>query len=120
DAPDGNKFIVVTGGFYAAETLLVPAAMARISAELGGPKVMFVGVPARGRLIAIDGERATIDDAFRNAFLIIVERDYLEATERDRISSEVIVYLDKPLGRLQSNLMDARRLLRTVGVDPDA
>src|SRR5262249_60905776 len=115
DAPGGSKFVVVTGGCYAAESLLVPATMARVSAELGGPKLMFVGVPARGQLVAIDGERATVDDELGNAFLLIVEKEYLAATERDRISSEVIIYLDKPVGRLQSNLMDARRMLRTAG-----
>ena len=120
DLPRGNALAIVTGGFYAAESLLVPATMERIRRGLGGPKVLLVGVPARGQLVAIDGERAMLDDDLEHAFLLLVEQRYLEATERDRISSEVIVYVDGPLGRLQSNLLDARRAMRASGVDPDA
>jgi hypothetical protein len=120
EIPGGNKLVVVTGGYYAAESVLVPATMAKVSAELGGPRLMFVGIPARGHLVAIDGDRATVDDDLQQGFLLIVEKHYLEATERDRISSEVIIYRDRPLGRLQSNLMDARRMLRSAGIDPDA
>jgi hypothetical protein len=96
--PGGNKLVLVTGGFYAAESLLVPATMAAVRAELGGPALMFIGVPARGHLMAIDGWRATIDDDLRRAFLALVEQRYLEATERDRISSHVISYEGRPLG----------------------
>lgn len=120
DLPNGNVFAVVTGGFYAAESLLVPATMEKVRRGLGGPKVLLVGVPARGELVAIDGERATLDDKLEHAFLMLVEQRYLAATERDQISSEILVYTDRPLGRLQSNLMDARRLLRASGHDPDA
>lgn len=102
DIPDGNKLVVVTGGYYAAESVLVPATMERVRAELGNPTLLLVGVPARGHLVAIDGERATIDDDLRANFLIVVEKRYLEAPERDRISSVVIVYTDRPLGRVQS------------------
>ena len=102
DIPGGAKLVIVTGGFYAAESLLVPATMAKVRAELGGPKLMLVAVPVRGHLVAIDGERATLDDELMNAFRLVVEKRYLEATERDRISSEVIIYFDKPIGRVTS------------------
>lgn len=118
--PGGNRIVLVTGGFYAAESLLVPATMANVRTELGGPKVLFVGVPARGSLVAIDGERAALDEDLERAFLLLVEKHYLEAPERDRISSEVLLYLDGPAGRLESPLMAARRALRSAGVDPDA
>jgi hypothetical protein len=118
--PDGNAFALVTGSYYAAETLLVAARMETIRSQLGGPKVLLVGVPARGQLLAIDGERAMLDDNLERAFLLLVERGYFRAPERDRISTEVIVYSAGPIGRLQSNLMDARRALRASGVDPDA
>ena len=120
ELPEGHAFALVTGSFYAAESLLVPATMERIRRGLGRPKVLFVGVPARGELLAIDGERAMLDDNLERAFLLLVEQGYFRATERDRISNEVMVYTDRPLGRLQSNLMDARRALRASGVDPDA
>jgi len=119
DIPHGT-LAVVTGGFFAAEALLDKAVMERVRVELGRPKLILVGVPARGHLVAADGERATLDDDFQMAFLMMVEREYMRATERDRISTEVIVYFDEPIGRVQSNLMDARRMLRSVGVDPDA
>jgi hypothetical protein len=120
DLPNGNAFAVVTGSFYAAESLLVPATMEKVRRGLGGPKVLLVGVPARGELVAIDGERATLDEKLEHAFLMLVEKRYLSATERDQISCEILVYTDRPLGRLQSNLMDARRSLRASGIDPDA
>lgn len=120
DLPGGNKIVLVTGGFFAAESLLVPATMAKVRSQLGGPKLVLVGVPQRGAMMAIDGERATLDPELQHAFLMMLESEYLEATERDRISSEAILYVDKPVGRLQSNLMDARRALRASGIDPDA
>jgi hypothetical protein len=95
------KFVDVTGGYYAAESLLVPATMEKVRAELGGPSVMFVAVPERGHLVAMDGEIAMVDDDLLIAFLLLVEKRYVEATERDKISSEVIMYLDKPVGRVQ-------------------
>ncbi|MCW5803033.1 MAG: hypothetical protein KIT31_11660 [Deltaproteobacteria bacterium] len=116
DLPGGDRLVVVTGAF-AAESLLDPATMASVRAELGGPGLMFVGVPARGRLVAVDGERATIDDDLQREFLLVVEQHYLEAPERDRISRAAITYVDRPLGRVPSNLLDERR---AAGVDPDA
>ena len=120
DLPDGSAFALVTGGFYAAESLLVPATMDTIRRRLGGPKLLYVGVPARGQLLAFDGERALLDDALERAFLLLVERGYYRATERDRISTEVLIYTTEPIGRLQSNLMEMRRALRASGLDPDA
>ena len=111
---------IVTGGYYAAESMLVPAVMERVGSQLGGAKMMQLGVPARGHLIAVDAIKANLDDEFQQVFLRLVEQHYLEATERDRISSEVILYLDKPVGRVQSNLMEARKILRASGLDPDA
>jgi hypothetical protein len=82
---------------------------------------VFVGVPARGQLVAADGERATVDDELGRGFVFVVEREYLQATERDRISREIIIYYDdKPIGRVRANLTAARQLMRTEGVDPDA
>jgi hypothetical protein len=118
--PQTAPVAVVTGNFYAAESLLLPATMERVRAELGRPNLLIVGVPARGYLFAIDGERATLDDNLQLAFLLMIEQAYLEATERDRISTEVLLYTDRPRGRLQSNVMDARRFQRTSGLDPDA
>jgi hypothetical protein len=115
-----GKVVVVTGGFYAAEAILDPATMARVRAELGGTERMLVGIPARGHLIAIDATLASADPELQAAFLMMVEGEYLRALERDRISSEVFVYDQEPVGRVQSNLMDTRRALRRVGVDPDA
>ncbi len=119
-APGGHTMVVVTGGYYASEAMLVPEVMNRVGSHLGGTRMMQLGVPARGHTIAVDAVKANLDDEFQQVFLRLVEKHYLEATERDRISSEVILYLDKPVGRVQSNLMDARKLLRGSGVDPDA
>ncbi|MDB4961646.1 MAG: hypothetical protein JWP01_1645 [Myxococcales bacterium] len=115
-----GKVVVVTGGFYAAESILDRATMERVRSELGGPELLLVGIPARGHLVAIDATVASADPELQAAFLMMVEGEYLRALECDRITSEVIVYADKPLGRVQSNLMDTRRALRRVGVDPDA
>lgn len=114
-----GKVVIVTGGFYGAEALLDPATMEKVRAELSGTELMLVAVPARGHLVAIDGVIATVDDDFQRAFLMMVEGEYIRAAERDRISSEVLLYVDRPVGRVQSNLMDSRRALRRIGVDPD-
>lgn len=115
-----GTMVLVTGDFFAAEMLLHPPTMRRVRAAVGGSETMLVGTPARGQLFAIDAAIAELDDAFLQAFLLAMDREYLKATERDRISSEVLLYLGRPLGRVQSNLMDTRRALRRVGVDPDS
>ncbi|HEU0029011.1 MAG TPA: hypothetical protein VFQ53_00170 [Kofleriaceae bacterium] len=113
------RLAIVTGGFYAAESLLSAAAMERVRLALGGATTLLVAVPARGHLIAIPAATALVDDDVMTSFLIAVEREYLRAPERDRISSQVIIYAEKPIGRVQSNLLDARQLLRDQGLDPD-
>lgn len=102
DLGHDTPVVVVTGNFYAAESLLVPDTMERVRAELGGPRRLLVGIPARGYLYAIDGERATLDDELRIAFQATMEQAFLEATERDRITTEVLLYTDKPVDRVVS------------------
>ncbi|MBA3453549.1 MAG: hypothetical protein H0T42_10690 [Deltaproteobacteria bacterium] len=112
---------VVSGDFFAAEMLLHPPTMRRIAAAIGGTQTMLVGTPARGYLFAVDALIAELDDDFLQAFLLTIEGAYQEATECDRISTEAIVCFDnRPLGRVHSSVMDARRALRKAGVDPDA
>ncbi len=115
-----GTMVAVSGDFFAAEMILHRPTMERVRTAIGGSPAILVATPARGELIAIDAAVSLVDDNLLNAFLLAVEGGYFRATERDRISSEVIVYTDRPLGRVQSNLMDARRALRRVGVDPDA
>jgi hypothetical protein len=93
-----HRLVTVSGELYGAESLLVPATMNAVRAELGNPSVLFVAVPARGWLLAIDGERAQLDEDLKASFLVVVEKEYLHATERDRISSTVILYTDRPAG----------------------
>jgi len=102
---------VVTGDFYAAESVLVPARMDEVRRSLGGPTTMLIGTPARGHLVAIDASRATIDDDVMRAFVGAVAREHARAPERDRISCGVVVYTDRPLGRVNTGIAD---------VDPDA
>ncbi|MEO8702669.1 MAG: hypothetical protein ABI867_21675 [Kofleriaceae bacterium] len=113
---------VVTGDYFAAETLLSPATMQRVREALAGGSTatLLVGVPCRGHLIAIDAARALVDDDLMASFLGSVKREYVGADEADRISPEVIIYAERPLGRVQSNLAEARQALRELGVDPDA
>lgn len=115
-----GTMVHVSGDFFAAEMLLHPPTMRRVRTAIGHGETMLVGTPARGELFAIDAAIAGLDDALLQTFLLAMEREFLRATERDRISSEVIVYLGGPIGRVQLNLMDARRAMRRVGVDPDA
>jgi hypothetical protein len=119
DVPIG-KVVLVTGAYYGAEALLDRATMELVRGELGGTEMILVGMPARGHLLATDAVESMNDDGLQVAFLLLVEREYLSSLERDRISSEVLLYADEPVGRVQSNLMDTRRALRRVGVDPDA
>lgn len=98
--PGGNTVVIVSGSFYGAESLLVPETMTAVRAELGNPRTLLVGVPARGHLLAIDGERAIVDHDLQMAFVGLVAKEYAAATERDRISREVILYRDRPIGRL--------------------
>jgi hypothetical protein len=112
----GLSFTLVTGCFYAAEALLHRPTMQKLEGALES-ELLLIGVPARGRLIATS---AVLPDELLETLLLLVEKHYLEAPEADRISSEVILYLGKPTGRVQSNFMDVRRALRAQGVDPDA
>ena len=99
DSPGGYRVAVATGE-HAAETVLVPDKMQRVRAELGGPKLIFVGMPARGELVAVDGERATLDDELQHDFMLVVEKRYLDAPERDRVTGDVVIYDERPIGRL--------------------
>jgi hypothetical protein len=120
DIPEtGITLAFVTGDFYAAEAILHRPTMKQIEAKLGS-ELLLVGVPARGHLVAVDSARVMGHEEMLRAFLLLVEKHYLENVERARISSEVLVYHHKPIGRVQSNLMDSRRALRRIGVDPDA
>src|SRR5690349_17354838 len=76
DVPE-LRAVVVTGDYFAAETILSPTTMERVRGELGGARTLLVGTPARGHLIATDAGRALIDDDLMTAFLIAVERAYL-------------------------------------------
>ena len=100
DVPHG-LLAIVTGGFFAAEALLDRAVMERVRVELGRPRSMLVGLPARGHLIAIDGERATLDDEFRSAFVAAIGREYASAAERDQISDVVLAYRDEVIHLLR-------------------
>jgi hypothetical protein len=115
----GVTLAFVTGDFYAAEAILHRPTMKQIEAALGS-ELLLVGVPARGHLVAVDSVSVMAHEEMLRAFLLLVEKQYLENVERARISSEVLVYHHKPIGRVQSNLMDSRRALRRIGVDPDA
>jgi len=115
-----GRIAIVSDDYFAAETILDPTAMRRVADFLGAGETLLVATPTRGQLVAVDGARAMLDDAYLNAFLLATERIYLQATERDRISAQVIVYQGKPLGRVESPLLDARRALRLCGIDPDA
>ncbi|MGE0401362.1 MAG: hypothetical protein AB7T06_31960 [Kofleriaceae bacterium] len=115
----GVRIAFVIGDFYAAETILHRPTMRRVEAKLGA-ELLLVGVPSRGELLAIDSAIAMADDEVLTSFLRLVEKKYLDNPEAARISSEVIVYDGKPIGRVQSNLMDTRRALRRMGIDPDA
>jgi hypothetical protein len=117
---EGAAMMVVHGSYYATEHMLVPATMKRVAKELGAGEVLVVAAPKRGTLFVVDSLLLMADDELQRAFLLLVEKEYLDAPERDRISSEAIVYMGGPIGRIQSNFMDTRRALRRVGVDPDA
>jgi len=101
--PDGNKLVIVSGGAYAAESLLVPATMEAVRAELGGPKLMLVAVPARGQLLAIDGEIGTLDDELQRSFRAVVNDQYMEAATSERITRAVLLYTERPIGRLPAD-----------------
>lgn len=115
----GMTVALVSGDFYAAETILHRPTMKLVEQRLGS-EVLLVGVPARGFLFAIDAAPAMADHDALTAFLLFVERQHFDNPEAARISSEVIVYQGKPIGRVQSNHMDTRRALRRMGIDPDA
>ncbi len=107
--PDGNKLVIVSGGPYAAESLLVPATMEQVRAELGGPKMLLLAVPARGQLLAIDGEIGMLDDELQRSFRSVVDDQYVEAAASDRITRAVLLYTDRPIGRLHPNASDPHR-----------
>jgi hypothetical protein len=88
------RVAVVTGDYFAAEMLLHPPTMARVAQALGGAETLLVGVPARGYLLAVDAATADLDDDLRAAFVGMVEREHQRATERDRISAQVLFYRD--------------------------
>lgn len=115
----GVTLAFVIGDFYACETILHRPTMKKLETQLGST-TLLVGVPARGELLAMDSAIAMADDEILTTFLRLVEKKYLDNPEDARISSEVIVYEGKPIGRVQSNLMDTRRALRRMGIDPDA
>lgn len=96
----GGPLVVVTGGFYGAEALLDHATMERVRSELGGPGLMAVAAPARGQLLALDGDRLALDGELAAIFIQAVASEYERASERDRISKVVIAYGERPDGRL--------------------
>src|SRR5204862_4513431 len=85
DFPFG-RLAIVTGDHYAAETVLDPAAMRRLSSALGAGERLLVATPARGELIAIDAELAMLVEELQDAFRHAAQGGCERASERDRIS----------------------------------
>lgn len=112
----GGFQLVAVLGEAATEALLHPPTMHKLVLEIGN-ETMILGIPARGQLFAIDAAAST---DVRQSFHMMMERLHLEAPERERLSSELVIYKDKPVGRVDWGFMEARRLLRLVGQDPDA
>jgi hypothetical protein len=94
-----GRMAIVTGDHYAAETVLDPAAMRRLSSALGAGERLLVATPARGELIAIDAALAMLVEEFQDAFRHAAQGGYERASERDRISPVVMVYDGKSLIR---------------------
>jgi hypothetical protein len=82
-----GSYAVVTGGYFAAESVLDRATMQRVASELGGATALVVATPARGQLIAMDAARAELDDEALGAFRKVVEAQHRQAPEQDRISA---------------------------------
>lgn len=118
--PDlGITLAVVSSDFYAAEAILHRPTMKRVEQKLGA-EVLLVGMPERGTMFVVDSTPLMIDEGLMRSFLLMIEKQYFENPVASRVSSEVLVYHGKAIGRVQSNFMDTRRALRRMGIDPDA
>ncbi len=115
----GITLAVVSSDFYAAEAILHRPTMKRVEQALGA-EVLLVGMPERGTTYVVDSTPLMIDEELMRSFLLMIEKQYFENPEASRVSSEVLVYHGKAIGRVQSNFMDTRRALRRMGIDPDA
>jgi hypothetical protein len=82
-----GRYAVVTGGYFAAESVLDRATMQRVASELGGATALVIATPARGQLIAMDAARAELDDEALDAFRKVVEAQHRQAPAQDRISA---------------------------------
>ena len=92
-----GRYAVVTGGYFAAESVLDRPTMQRVASELGGATALVVAMPARGQLIAMDAARAELDDEALDAFRSVVEAQHRQAAEHDRISARPLWYRDGAL-----------------------
>ena len=112
---DTRVALVVHEGF-GCEAVLHRPTMQKVELLLG-TDTLAVGFPERGQMLVT----TIADDDEMLPFLQLVDNRYHAASERVRISSEVVVYAHgKAIERMQSHAMDTRRALRRMGIDPDA
>ncbi len=98
----GAPAILVHGDAFAAETILDPAAMQRVSSRLGAIDALMVIIPRRGELFAVDARRAFDTPQVMVALAELARRYFAEAAPRDKICPLVLLYSGgKPSGVME-------------------